>query len=238
MRTLPTASVTATRSRPVHGSLVAPSWTNKAVAVRGDPSSIWEYYDRRAAQGVRGVNHAVEYWTGLGVEVTAADIEAEAAQLERHLRGLVPATFVEVGAGPGTFTAVLPGRGIALDQSDASLRVLLASSAHVPAVRADALALPLRDQGVERVYATHIYGILGAGADRALVSEARRVARELVIVDAGRPAGVPAEHWQVRILPDGSSWRIYRRHFDGPDLAAEVGGRILFAGRFYVLIAA
>jgi hypothetical protein len=201
-------------------------------------SSIWEYYDRRAAQGVRGVSHAVEYWTGLGVEVTAADIEAEAAQLERHLRGLAPARFVEVGAGPGTFTTMLPGWGIALDQSDTSLRVLLAGPAHVSAVRADALALPIPDQGVERVFATHIYGLLGAEARRALVSEARRVAREVVIVDAGRPAGVPAEHWQDRTLPDGSSWRICRRHFDGPDLAAEVGGRVLFAGRFYVLIAA
>lgn len=199
---------------------------------------MWEYYDRRAAQGVRGVNHAVEYWTGLGVEVSVADIEAEADELVRALRGLAPARFVEVGAGPGTFTAVLPGRGIALDQSDASLRILLAGPTQVPVVRADALSLPIPDQGVERVYATHIYGILGAEDRRALVSEAKRVARQLVIVDAGRPAGVPAEHWQNRTLPDGSSWRIHRRHLEGPDLAAEVGGDVLFAGRFYVVIAA
>ncbi len=199
---------------------------------------MWDYYDRRAAQGIRGVNHALEYWTGLGVEVTVADIEAESDQLVRHLRGLTPARFVEVGAGPGTFTTILPGRGMALDQSDASLRILLAGPAQVPVVRADALSLPIRDQVVERVYATHIYGILGEKDRRVLVSEAKRVARQLVIVDAGRPAGVPAEHWQDRTLPDGSSWRIHRRHFEGPDLAAEVGGEVLFAGRFYVLIAA
>lgn len=187
---------------------------------------------------MRGVNHAVEYWTGLGVEVTAADIEAEADQLARWLRGMPPAKFLEVGAGPGTFTSILPGRGIALDQSDASLRILLAGSTQIPVVRADALSLPIPDRGVERVYATHLYGILGAEDGRALVAEAKRVARELVIVDAGRPAGVPAEHWQDRTLPDGSAWRIHRRHFEGPDLAAEVGGDVLFAGRFYVLIAA
>ena len=198
---------------------------------------MWEYYDRRATQGVRGVNHAVEYWTGLGVDATVADIEGEAEQLVHYLRGFAPARFVEVGAGPGTFTATLPGRGIALDQSEASLRVLLAGQAHVPVVRADTLRLPIPDQGVERVFATHIYGILGSDDRQTLLSEAKRVARQLVIVDAGRPAGVPAEHWQDRTLPDGSSWRIHRSHFEGPDLAAEVDGNLLFAGRFYVLVA-
>lgn len=203
-----------------------------------DTSSIWDYYNRRAAQGVRGVGHAVEYWSGLGVEVSAADVEAEASELARRLRALAPARFVEVGAGPGTFTALLPGSGFALDQSEASLQVLLAGPANVPAVRADALALPIRDRGVERVYATHIYGLLSPAARVLLVSEATRVAGELVIVDAGRPPGVPAEHWQNRSLPDGSSWRVYRRHFDGPELAAEVGGSVVYAGRFYVLIVA
>jgi SAM-dependent methyltransferase len=206
--------------------------------VSSDTSSIWDYYDRRAAQGVRGVGHAVEYWSGLGVEVAATDVEAEATELARRLRALTPARFAEVGAGPGTFTTLLPGWGFALDQSEASLRVLLAGPAKMPVVRADALALPIRDGGVGRVYATHIYGLLAPAARLLLVSEARRVAGELVILDAGRPAGVPAEHWQIRSLPDGSSWRVYRRHFDGPELAAEVGGGVVYAGRFYVLIAA
>lgn len=206
--------------------------------VGSEVPAIWDYYERRAAQGVRGVRHAVEYWNGLGVAVTAADVEAEAAELALHLRGLTPARFLEVGAGPGTFTALLPGRGIALDQSAANLQVLLTGSAKVPAVRADALSLPIRDGGVERVYATHIYGLLSPGARLALTSEAERVASELVILDAGRPSGVPAEHWQERTLPDGSTWRIFRRHFNGPDLAAEVGGVVVHAGRFYVMIRA
>ncbi len=204
--------------------------------MESEAPAIWDYYDRRAAQGVRGVSHSVAYWNGLGVEASAADVEAEAAELALHLRALTPSSFVELGAGPGTFTALLPGRGIALDQSAANLHVLLAGPARVPAVRADALSLPIRDHGVERVYATHIYGLLTPESRFALVAEAERVARELVIVDAGRPAGVPAEHWQNRTLPDGSAWRIFRRHFNGPDLAAEVGGVVVYAGRFYVVI--
>jgi hypothetical protein len=206
--------------------------------VAAETPEIWDYYDRRAAQGVRGVTHAVEYWNGLGVVVSAADVEAEAAELALHLEAMAPATFVEVGAGPGTFTSLLPGDGVALDQSAANLRVLLAGPAQVPAVRADARSLPIRDGGVERVYATHIYGLLPPESRLALVAEAKRVARELVIVDAGRPAGVPAEHWQDRTLPDGSAWRVFRRHFSGPDLAAEVDGDVVYAGRFYVVVQA
>ena len=44
------------------------------------------------------------------------DIAAEAAQLERLLGELSAVRFVEAGAGPGTFTRYLAGRGIAIDQ--------------------------------------------------------------------------------------------------------------------------
>lgn len=198
-------------------------------------ASFWEYYDRRAAQGVRGIANAVDYWTGLGVPATAADIEAEARELQRRLRRLTPARFVELGAGPGTFTADLPGEGVALDQSDAALRVLRANHRHVLVVRADALHLPFPDKALGRAVAAHLYGLLPPEDRRALVTEGRRVAGELVVVDAGRPDGVPGEHWQDRTLPDGGRYRILRRHFTGEELADELGGRSLFSGRFYVL---
>ena len=198
----------------------------------------WEYYDRRVAQGVPGISNAVAYWSGLGVETSADDISAEAAQVEAALRSLPPATFVEVGAGPGTFTNVLPGWGVALDQSAAALRTLLEGNPSVPVLRADARHLPVPDRAVERVFATHIYGLLDAATAAAVISEARRVAHQVVVLDAGRPHGVPAEHWQQRTLPDGSEWRIFRRHFTPDVLAEELGGSVLFAGRFYVLIAA
>ncbi|HEX3424748.1 MAG TPA: class I SAM-dependent methyltransferase, partial [Acidimicrobiales bacterium] len=119
-----------------------------------------------------------------------------------------------------------------------ALRVLTQTSPLTPAVRGDALQLPVRDRAVGCVYATHIYGLLEADDRRALVDEARRVAPELVVLDAGRPEGVPPEHWQDRTLPDGSRWRIHRRHFAGADLAAELGGEVVYAGPFYVLVIA
>ena len=57
-----------------------------------------------------------------------------------------------------------------------------------------------------------------------------------MILDAGRPVGVAAEEWQQRTLPDGSEHQVFRRHFRAEELAAEVGGSVVFAGSFYVIV--
>ena len=203
-----------------------------------DRQRSWEYYDRRAQEGQRTVRHAAEYWTGLGVKTTEAEIEAEGLELRGVLRSLTPATFAEVGAGPGTFTSDLPGRGLALDQSDAALRVLLAGSPTISAVRADACRLPFRDRALGRVFATHIYGLLRKPERGSFLAEAHRVADELIVLDAGRPIGVPAEQTQRRTLSGRGRFEIYRRHFDAEELARELGGQPVFAGRFHVLVIA
>ncbi len=68
-----------------------------------------------------------------------------------------------------------------------------------------------------------------------MLQEARRVAAEFVVLDAGRPEGVADEEWQDRSLPDGSQYRIDRRHFDAQQLVGEIGATVVFAGRFYVM---
>ena len=200
--------------------------------------TLWDYYDRRVTGRPPGFTNAHAYWTGLGVEVEIDDIVSEAVQLERQLKELSPGTFVEVGAGPGTFTNLVPGRGIALDQSRRALEVLRGVAPRVSAVQADALHLPLPDRSVERFIASHLYGLLLPSERQELLAEAHRVADEIVILDAGRPEGVMAEDWQERKLPDGGRFKVFRRHFDPEVLAAEVGGDILFGGQFYVLVRA
>ena len=153
------------------------------------------------------------------------------------LHSLEPTTYLEVGSGPGTYTSILPGKGIALDQSAAALRVLLSRESGVPVIRADALQLPLRDRCVGRVFAAHIYGILAEPGRTALLQEARRVGSQIIVLDSGRPAGVSAEEWQQRTSGlDRRVYRVLRRHFDAHELADEIGGRVLFAGRFYVVV--
>ncbi|HEX6395007.1 MAG TPA: class I SAM-dependent methyltransferase [Acidimicrobiales bacterium] len=198
---------------------------------------LWDYYECRVAQGVPGLANAVSYWQGLGVEVSEQEIASEAHDVERVLASLPPVSFLEVGAGPGTFTDLLPGWGVALDQSQSALLTIRRRCPTVPAVRADAMHLPVHDRSISRVFATHIYGLLEPDSRATLLNEAKRLSSELVILDAGRPEGVPAEHWQHRTLPDGSQWHIFRRHFDPQVLADEVGGEILFGGRFYVIVA-
>jgi hypothetical protein len=209
-----------------------------AGVVASDPEqrrSLWEYYDRRAAQGVRGLAHAQDYWSGLGVVVDVNEIAGEAVQVERELRARGPARFVEVGCGPGTFTSMLAGSGVVVDQSHTALRFVGSHLPHLPAVRADGGSLPLRNKAVERFFAAHLYGLLEADDRDSLLQEARRVADEIIILDAGRPPGVNAEEWQDRSLPEGGSYRVYRHHFDPTALADEIRGQVLFAGRFYVM---
>ncbi len=210
---------------------------------------LWDYYDRRVqfrAQNAlagaqddesRDVRNALEYWHGLGVAATASELQVEDAQVREVLHSLEPTAYLEVGSGPGTYTSILPGKGIALDQSAAALRVLLSGESGIPVIRADALRLPLSDQSVGRVLAAHIYGIL-AEPDRAtLLQEARRVGSQIIVVDSGRPAGVSAEEWQQRTSGlDRQLYRVLRRHFDAHELADEIGGKVLFAGHFYVVV--
>jgi len=182
------------------------------------------------------VQRAVEYWSGLGVGVTAEDVEWEATQVRAILGALPETTFIEAAAGPGTFTGLLAGCGVALDQSPAALARLHTDHPEVSVVRGDVTALPFRDRSFRRYFAAHIYGILERDDGQRLLQDAARVADEVLILDAGRPTGVVAEEWQDRTLPDGGHYRIYRRHFEPDVLASEIGGSVLFGGSFYVLV--
>jgi SAM-dependent methyltransferase len=204
--------------------------------LRAHRRSLWEYYDRRVTERLPGIVNAYDYWTGRGVDVGIQDIAAEVSQLEQCLRALPAALFIEVGAGPGTFTGLLPGQGVAIDQSPRALQTLRTLFPHVPTVRGDVLNLPLGDRSIRRLFAAHLYGLLLPEECEELLTEARRVASEILILDAGRPAGVQESEWQERTLHDGTLYRVFRRHFEAAALASEVGGSVLFNGDFYVLV--
>jgi hypothetical protein len=102
-------------------------------------------------------------------------------------------------------------------------------------VRGDATRLPVAAKSVGRVFAGHLYGHLEETDRIAFLTEARRVAHELVILDSGRPSGAPAEEWQTRTLADGTTYTVYKRHFEVDVLLGEVGGEALFSGRYFVL---
>ena len=116
------------------------------------------------------------------------------------------------------------------------------ASARVPDagfVQSDALRLPFADGTFDRVFTSHFYGHLEETERVRFLGEARRVAPELVVVDAALRDDVQPVEWQERILNDGSRWQVYKRFFTPDELAAELGGgETLFAGRWFVAVRA
>jgi ubiquinone/menaquinone biosynthesis C-methylase UbiE len=106
-------------------------------------------------------------------------------------------------------------------------------------VQGDALELPFADESFERVLTSFFYGHLEKDDRDAFLREARRVARELVVVDSALHEEAEPVEWQERVLNDGSRWQVYKRFFDAQALTDELGGgRTLFAGRWFVAVQA
>lgn len=84
----------------------------------------------------------------------------------------------------------------------------------------------------------HFYGHLDELQRGVFVAEARRVAPELVVVDASRAHSPVDEEWSPRVLADGSEWEVYKRWFDADGLLSELGGAggVLFAGHWFVVV--
>ena len=106
-----------------------------------------------------------------------------------------------------------------------------------PLVRADGFMLPFRDDSLDRVFAGHFYGHLRRDRRDPFLTEARRLAPGLVILDAALRGEGEAEELQRRVLSDGSSHLVYKRYFTAQALLEELGGGdVLFEGRWFVLV--
>jgi ubiquinone/menaquinone biosynthesis C-methylase UbiE len=190
------------------------------------------YYERRAPE--------YDDWylgTGRFAERDRPGWEAELDALHRALEGLPPARTLDVACGTGFLTRHLPGEIVGLDQSESMLEEARSQAPNADYVRGDALELPFEDGTFERVFTGHFYGHLEHGERERFLREARRVAPELVVVDASSRHSQVEEEWQERILNDGSRWKVYKRYFTPEQLAAELGGgATVFEGRWFVAV--
>jgi ubiquinone/menaquinone biosynthesis C-methylase UbiE len=189
------------------------------------------YYERRAPE-------YDDWYLGLGSfrERERPGWTEELSDVVQTLRSLAPARTVDVACGTGFISRHLPGHLVGLDRSQAMLEA--AGSRVSVRVRADGTSLPFRDDGVDRIFTGHFYGHLRDPERTRFLREARRVARDLVVLDAVRREGVPAEEMQTRILSDGSTHQVYKRFFTARSLLDELGGgRTLHEGRWFVLVA-
>jgi ubiquinone/menaquinone biosynthesis C-methylase UbiE len=143
---------------------------------------------------------------------------------------------IDVACGTGFLTRHLPGRVVGIDASAGMLAESRDRHAH-PLIRGDAFALPFEDGSFERVFTGHFYGHLLPVQRARFLAESRRVAPQLIVVDAKIHPAVRSEQMQERVLNDGSSHQVFKRYFTADQLADELdGGRVLFDGRWFVMV--
>ncbi|HSY23340.1 MAG TPA: class I SAM-dependent methyltransferase [Polyangiaceae bacterium] len=191
------------------------------------------YYEARAA----------EYDDGIFGKTIASDGDRaqwleEALRLAGVLASLPPARTLDVACGTGFLTKFLHGEVVGLDGSEAMLRLAAERVPNACFVRGDAFALPFADRAFERVVLGHFYGLVEDERRLSLLAEVRRVGYEVVVIDSVGEKGARETGWQDRSLKDGSRWRLYKRYFEARDLAEELGGDVLFEGRWVAVVRA
>jgi ubiquinone/menaquinone biosynthesis C-methylase UbiE len=191
------------------------------------------YYDRRAPE-------YDDWWLGRGMyaDRERPGWEDELRLLEGVIRELPPARTLDVACGTGFLTRHLRGDVVGLDASERMLEIARGQAPQARFEHGDALSLPFEDDAFDRVFTSYFYCHLETDERERFLAEARRVAPELVVVASIRGDGDASERWEDRQLEDGSQWNVYKRVFEGPDLAGELRGEIVFKGRWFVVVRA
>jgi ubiquinone/menaquinone biosynthesis C-methylase UbiE len=185
-----------------------------------------EYYDERATEYDDWWIAAARNRPGWTEELGAA-IDA--------VNALPVATTLDVACGTGYITRHLAGEVVGLDQS---VRMLNEAARRLPGcelVQGDALELPFAAESFDRVFTSYFYCHLEEEDAARFRAEARRVARELVVLGSRWSAGEVERRWEERTLTDGSKWPVYKRVFDPDGLARELGGAVVHAGTHFVV---
>jgi ubiquinone/menaquinone biosynthesis C-methylase UbiE len=187
------------------------------------------YYERRA-------HEYDDWWTGTGLfaELERPGWEEETRRLVDTITALPPGRTLDVACGTGFLTRHLRGLVVGLDQSPSVVAIAQSRLPEGLALVGNALALPFADGSFDRLFTAHFYGHLVAEERPRFLSEARRVAGELVVVDSALQPGAEPQQWQERVLSDGSRHRIFKRFLNPEQLARELDGEILFSGRWFV----
>jgi ubiquinone/menaquinone biosynthesis C-methylase UbiE len=191
------------------------------------------YYDRRAPE-------YDDWWLGRGLyaDRVRPGWDAELRLLEQTIAAFEPLSTLDVACGTGFLTRHLRGDVVALDQSERMLEVARIQAPHATLVHGDALELPFEDGAFDRLFTSYFYCHLEEDERRRFLVEARRVATELVVVASVHGHGDACERWEERRLKDGSTWNVFKRVFEGAELAQELGGDVVFKGDWFLIVRA
>jgi ubiquinone/menaquinone biosynthesis C-methylase UbiE len=190
------------------------------------------YYERRARE-------YDDWWLGSGLHAQRhrPGWHESVADLTETLAGLPPARTLDVACGTGFLTQHLPGTVVGLDQSESMLALARERVPHATFVQGDAPKLPFAEDTFDRLFTSFFYGHLEEDDRVTFLSEARRVAGELVMVDSALNEDHEPVEWQERILKDGSTWEVYKRFFTAEGLVDELGGgEPLYESRWFVAV--
>jgi ubiquinone/menaquinone biosynthesis C-methylase UbiE len=144
---------------------------------------------------------------------------------------------LDVACGTGFVTAHLAGDVTGLDQSAGMLELAASQAPGAVLVQSNAFELPFGDDSFDRVFTSHFYGHLEEHERGRFLAEARRVAPELVVLDAALHEGEARDVWQERELNDGTRWQVYKRFFAEEQLLTELGGGdTLFNGTWFICV--
>jgi ubiquinone/menaquinone biosynthesis C-methylase UbiE len=192
------------------------------------------YYDRRAPE-------YDEWYLGLGRfdELDRRSWDDDVRELEGVVAALPPKPTLDVACGTGFLTRHLRGDVVGLDQSARMLEIAREQAPAAEFVQGDALDLPFDDGSFGRVFTGHFYGHLEQRERKRFLAEARRIAPELVVVDAVTRPDREREELQERVLNDGTRWTVYKRYFQPEQLIEELaGGEVLLANRWFLVVRA
>jgi ubiquinone/menaquinone biosynthesis C-methylase UbiE len=196
-------------------------------AFAADPATA-AYYDARARE--------YDDWnTGSGL-FAARDRPGwaeEVGQVIELVAQLPAARTLDVACGTGFLTRQLAGFVVGIDQSPSMISIAQTRLPLGLAMIGDALQLPFADASFDRILTGHFYGHLPPPERAAFMAEARRVARELIVIDSAPRPDRPAEHYDERMLNDGSRHRVFKRYLSAQELAGEIGGVPILDGRWF-----
>jgi ubiquinone/menaquinone biosynthesis C-methylase UbiE len=163
----------------------------------------------------------------------------EFAALTHVVESLEPVRTLDVACGTGFLTRHLSGEVVGIDQSATVLEIAAQQAPDAELIQAEGLELPFEDASFDRVFTSHFYGHLDPIERATFLAEARRLARELVVVDSALRADRPETLMQERVLKDGSRWAVLKRYFNRETLRKELGGgEVLHEGEYFVVVRA
>jgi ubiquinone/menaquinone biosynthesis C-methylase UbiE len=187
------------------------------------------YYEQRAAE-------YDDWYTGQGVfaDRDRPGWAEEVAALVTLVGDLPARRTLDIACGTGFLTRHLAGYVVGVDQSPSMVAITQSRLPDGLAMQADALQLPFADGAFQCVFTGHFYGHLPELERASFLTEARRVAGELIVVDTAQRPDTPAERWDERRLNDGSAHRVFKRFLSATQLAEEISGTVLLDGRWFV----